>query len=334
MQELILDTGIILILYLQSLGEWLTPAMGLFTALGYEQFYVLFLLVIYWCVNTSLGLRIGLLLFISGGINHIFKFAFHGPRPYWYDLRVKALSSEITFGVPSGHAQNAVVLWGVMASKVRKVWAWAGAILLIFFISISRIYLGVHFPSDVLVGWFLGLLILAAFVSWEGRLANWVKRQNRKKQVLLAFSGSMITLSFGLVARLLLGDWTIPEIWIEGAQLAAPLADPLEPMRFSEVVSGAGAFLGMALGAILVHARGGFSALGSVGKRLTRLPVGLAGALLILYGFDFVLPEVAPPLASVVLFLHFALVGVWIAGLAPLLFIRLGLAGKAAAPSA
>lgn len=330
MEDFILDTGIILILYLQGLGEWLTPAMGIFTALGYEQFYVLFLLVLYWCVNASLGLRLGLMLFFSGGINHLFKVAFHGPRPYWYDPRVRALSTEITFGVPSGHAQNAVLLWGLMAVKVRRGWGWAGAITLIFFISISRLYLGVHFPSDILVGWLLGLLLLAAYISWEDRLADWVKRQNRKKQMLLAFSGSLITLSFGLFSRLLLGDWTMPEIWIEGAQLAAPLADPLAPLQFAELVAGAGAFLGLALGAIYLDTRGGLSAQGSFWKRIARLPLGLAGGLLILFGIEAVLPEVAAPVASGLLYLHFALVGIWISGLAPLLFIRLGLADKAA----
>jgi membrane-associated phospholipid phosphatase len=329
MQDLILDTGIILILYLQSIGDWLTPAMGVFTALGYQQFYVLFLLVIYWCVNASLGIRIGLLLFFSGAINHLFKVAFHGPRPYWYDPRVRPLSVETTFGVPSGHAQNAVVLWGVIASKLRMKWAWAGAITLIFFISLSRLYLGVHFPSDVLVGWFLGLGLLAAFVSWENRLAVWVKSQSRKKQVWLAFSGSLLMLLFGSLTRSLLGDWTIPEVWVEGAQLAAPEADPLAPLRFSELVAGAGAFLGLALGAVLVHSRGGFSAEGSLGLRLARLPLGLSVALLLFFGIEALLPESGPLLSPVLLYLHYGLAGFWIAGLAPLLFIRLGLAGRA-----
>ncbi len=329
MQEFILDTGIILILYLQSFGDWLTPAMGVFTALGYKQFYVLFLLVLYWCVNASLGLRVGLLLFFSGAINHLFKVTFHGPRPYWYDPRVRALSTETTFGVPSGHAQSAVVLWGVMAAKVRKAWAWAGAITLIFFISLSRLYLGVHFPSDVLVGWLIGLLLLAAFVSWEARLAKWVKRQSRKRQVILAFSGSTFMLAFGSATRYLIGDWTIPEIWVEGAQLAAPMADPLAPLRFSELVAGAGAFLGLALGAILVHSRGGFSAEGSLHKRLLRLPIGLPVAALVFFGLEAVLPEVTPLLSAALLYLHYALAGIWITGLAPLLFIRLGLAGRA-----
>jgi membrane-associated phospholipid phosphatase len=327
MQDFFIDTGIILILYLQSIGDWLIPVMGIFTALGYQQFYVLFLLVLYWCVNESLGLRIGLLLFFSGAINHLFKVAFRGPRPYWYDSRVRALSVESTFGVPSGHAQNAVVLWGVMAVKVRKRWAWTGAITLIFFISLSRLYLGVHFPSDVLVGWLLGLLLLAIFVAWEARLVEGVKKQSRKKQVWLAFSGSFFMLAFGSITRSLIGDWTLPEIWVEGAQMAAPMADPLAPLRFSELVAGAGAFLGLALGAILVHSRGGFSAGGSLRFRLARLPVGLSITLLIFFGVEALLPEAGSLLSSVLLYLHYMLVGFWIAGLAPLLFVRLGLAG-------
>jgi membrane-associated phospholipid phosphatase len=328
MQDVILDSGIILILFIQGIGDWLTPAMGLFTALGFEQFYILFLLVLYWCINASVGLRLGLLLFFSGAINHLFKVTFRGPRPYWYDPRVLALSTENTFGVPSGHAQNAVVLWGVMAAKVRKKWAWAGAITLMFLISISRLYLGVHFPSDILVGWILGLLLLAAFISWEARFVRWLKRQSRKKQVLLAFSGSIFMIAFGSLSRSLLEDWTIPEVWIEGAQLAAPLADPLSPLRFSELVAGAGAFLGLSLGAILVHSQGGFSASGSTKMRLARLPLGLSVALLLFFGLEALLPEAGPLASPVLLYLHYALVGFWISGLAPLLFIHLGLARR------
>jgi membrane-associated phospholipid phosphatase len=147
MQDFILDTGIILILYLQSFGDWLIPAMGVFTALGYEQFYVFSCWSLYWCVNASLGLRLGLLLFFSGAINHLFKVAFHGPRPYWYDSRVRALSTETTFGVPSGHAQNAVVLWGVMAAKVRRKDGLGWSDHADIFHQHFPLYLGVHFPK-------------------------------------------------------------------------------------------------------------------------------------------------------------------------------------------
>ena len=84
----------------QSLGEWLLPIMEFFSFLGTEDFYILALPVIYWSIDSALGLRIGVIMLLSTGTNTIFKFAFHSPRPYWVDTGVKAYAAETSFGLP------------------------------------------------------------------------------------------------------------------------------------------------------------------------------------------------------------------------------------------
>ena len=121
----IFQLGIAFAVWFQGLGSWLTVPMKFFTFLGSEEFFLLFLPVIYWCVDAGLGLRLGAMLLFNSGVNDFFKLAMHGPRPYWFSTQVQALSSETSFGVPSGHAQMAVGLWGVLAAYTRRGWAWA-----------------------------------------------------------------------------------------------------------------------------------------------------------------------------------------------------------------
>ena len=108
--------------FLQSLGMWLKGPMTAITALGYEEFFVLLLPTIYWCVDQMVGLRVGIVLLWGNMFNTFFKFLFHNPRPYWISEEVQALSHETSFGLPSGHAQIAASVWGWLAVEVKKRW--------------------------------------------------------------------------------------------------------------------------------------------------------------------------------------------------------------------
>ncbi|GIV64750.1 MAG: hypothetical protein KatS3mg046_010 [Bellilinea sp.] len=162
--------------FIQSLQGGLGGLVSLFkgiTFLGNEEFYLLIIPLLYWCVDAGLGLRIGVMLIFSNVFNSALKLAFHSPRPYWVDLDVRAFSSETSFGMPSGHAQNAASLWGLAAVKMRKTWFRWLAVLLILLIGLSRMVLGVHFPSDVLVGWGVGGLLLTAYLQLEKPVTRW-----------------------------------------------------------------------------------------------------------------------------------------------------------------
>ncbi len=106
-----------------------------------------------------------LLLFASTGggiiLNGILKLRFDRPRPHVIAWGAKAFSSSF----PSGHAMSATIVYGTvayLAARLQKrVWArWltmALALVMIVLIALSRIYLGVHYPSDVLAGATIGL---------------------------------------------------------------------------------------------------------------------------------------------------------------------------------
>src|SRR5512147_2222810 len=101
---------------LQQLGSAFDTAMHALSFLGTEDFFLLLVPFIFWCVDSSFGARLLFLIVTSDAVNHLLKWAFHLPRPYWIDARVKALESEISYGLPSGHTQSATVGWGYLAT--------------------------------------------------------------------------------------------------------------------------------------------------------------------------------------------------------------------------
>lgn len=324
----ILDFGITIVIYIQDLGKWLRVPMQFFSYLGGAEFYLLFMPALYWCLDASLGLRVGLMLVVSGSVNQILKLAFHAPRPYWYDARVRAWSPESSFGLPSGHAQNAVAFWGVLASYRQPRWSWNIAIGLMFLIGISRLYLGVHFPSDVIVGWGIGALLLWAFSRLETPINKWLKKRRLGTQIGIVFLASLVPGLISILIVTMSGPWQIPALWIKNAAGAIPEADPIEPLRGAEMLPFAGAFFGMAAGALMISAWGGFNSRGSGRQLMLRYIVGLAGVVLLWQGLGELSPPGGDLLSYSLRYLRYALIGFWMVAGAPWLFIKLRIANR------
>lgn len=331
MPDLSPDFGLQIVLFLQSLGDWLVYPMRFFTFLGEEEFFLLVMPALLWCLSMPLGLRIGLILLLADNLGIILKLAFHTPRPFWVSAQVRPLAFESSFGLPSGHATNAAAVWGLLATYLRRPAAWVVLGLVIFFIGLSRVFLGVHFPGDVLAGWASGFLLLWLFLRLEPPVLAWLARQNRGARLSAAFGLSGAFVLVGSLVRYSLRGWQIPGEWLEN--IAAASAEMLEsgPLSLSELMTSAGALFGLAAGAIWLASRQGFDTAGSWGRRLLRYPLGLVGVVLLWYGLGAVLPRGDFWPAYALRYLRYFLVGFWISGLAPLLFIRLGLARPAGA---
>jgi membrane-associated phospholipid phosphatase len=324
-----LQSEVQLILWLQSLGAWLTPVMKFFTFLGNEQFYLIIAPAILWCVEPILGIRLGLFLMINGMLNTALKIAFQGPRPYWFTNNVTPLGNpETSFGAPSGHAQNAVVVWGTLADWIKKRWFWALSVFIMFMIGISRIYLAVHFPHDVLLGWIFGIVILWLLLRLESPVVNWIKKYSMGIQILIAFLFSLFLILIVLIAQYSLGGWSLPPEWIANAKLAFPEEPAINPLSVYNYLSATGAFFGLAAGWIWISHRGRFSTKDEPWKLILRYLVGLVGILIFYVGLGSLLTHSESFTSYTLKYFQYALIGFWMSGLAPWVFIKLKLASR------
>ncbi|HMK09239.1 MAG TPA: phosphatase PAP2 family protein [Anaerolineales bacterium] len=318
-----LQWGTGLLVAWQSGGSQLVGnVMQSFTFLGSEWFYMLVMPAVLWCFSASLGMRLGLLLLTSATLNTICKLALALPRPFWVDERVRALSVETSFGLPSGHAQNAVVLWGYLAYTVRRWWATLAAILLILAISFSRLYLGVHFPGDVLAGWIVGALVLAVFLLLERPVGRWLKRRSLATRLLLTVAFSLGFLALGWLASNLSARRALPPTWADNFHRALGASVPFRPGSLDDLVAGAGALLGFAAGAVVLDEWGKFTDVRGAWPRLARFFLGVVVVLALQVGLSAVLPD-----GDAFRFLRYALLGGWISYGAPRLFFAIGLRG-------
>lgn len=111
---------------------------------------------------------LGITILSTVGINQLLKFIFHRARPEHLRLIV-----EKGYSFPSGHAMISIALYGFIIyciyKKVSNSWIKSYFIfiflLLIIGIGLSRIYLGVHYPSDILGGYTLSLIILLFIIE-------------------------------------------------------------------------------------------------------------------------------------------------------------------------
>lgn len=305
--------------FLQSLGGWLQAPMLAITALGYEEFFVLLLPTLYWCFDQMVGLRVGMVLLIGNTFNTFFKFLFHNPRPYWVSDSVSALSHETSFGIPSGHAQIAASVWGWLAAEVKKRWFTIVAVALIFLIGVSRLFLGVHFLSDVVLGWLLGGLLVWAFAAWSKQVSAWLNQQSFGIKLGLVFASTAVMLLLVLGARWIAGPWVMDSEWVARAGEVAPYS-------LDGPFTIAGTWMGMLGGfVVLTEKKGYFLAGEGEWRRLVRFLVGLLGVLVLYFGLRQVFPRNADLISFMLRFVRYTLIGLWVSWLGPVLFEKLGI---------
>jgi membrane-associated phospholipid phosphatase len=317
---------IIITLFIQNFGVWLVPIMKVFTAMGYVEFYMLIIPMLYWCIETRLGLQIAIILLISSYLNVTVKLVFHTPRPYWIDQRVKAFTGESSFGMPSGHAQNAASVFGLATTFTNDRSLKYVFLICIFLIGFSRIDLGVHFTSDVIAGWLIGGLLLALYLRAHRSILNWFLSQKFYAQIFYTFLSSMIAILIAYLFDLSLINWKLPEVWAQNAKIAYP-SITINPLSLSDVVTATGMWFGFISGAAYFnHKYGKFIMDGTFGQKLLRYIVGLAGIAALYLIFGTVFPKTETFISYAFRFICFALIGLWITDLAPLFFMKVNLA--------
>lgn len=162
---------VVLDLFVSFRQEWLTDLMGFITFFGSIEFVLLATLLLLLLFSLKHEKIFSLMLMGSIGVSGFLVFelkeVFLRERP----LGIASVE-ESDFSFPSGHAMMAIAFWGFLAyflakrvkSRLWKIFTVTIVVILAFAISISRVYLGVHWPTDILGSWMLGGVWLAELI--------------------------------------------------------------------------------------------------------------------------------------------------------------------------
>lgn len=145
----------------------LNELMLAITYLGDEIAFLVAALILFWCIDKRQGYYILVVGFFGTLANQFLKITCRVPRPWVRDpnftILEQARGAATGYSFPSGHTQNSVGTFGSIAYTTKhKTVKWlciAAAVLTPF----SRMYVGVHFPSDVLVGAGMALALMVLF---------------------------------------------------------------------------------------------------------------------------------------------------------------------------
>lgn len=131
-----------------------------FTMFGEELILVSTITIIYWAYDKKLGEYITFSVLTSICFNTFIKNIFRMPRPIGVEgIRSIRVETAPGYSFPSGHTQTATSFYGSVAIYKRKKILYIIASLIIFLVGLSRLYLGVHYPKDVICGAIFGISI-------------------------------------------------------------------------------------------------------------------------------------------------------------------------------
>lgn len=142
----------------------LNEAMLLITRFGEETAFLVTALIVFWCVDKYKGYYLMAVGFIGTMANQMLKLMCRVPRPWVLDpeftILEQAREAAAGYSFPSGHSQSAVGTFGGLAYVTENKWVRGAYVLIAVLVPISRMYIGVHTPADVLAGAAVALVLV------------------------------------------------------------------------------------------------------------------------------------------------------------------------------
>ncbi|MCB9421771.1 MAG: phosphatase PAP2 family protein [Ardenticatenaceae bacterium] len=304
--------------WLQATLPQLEGFFKVITSMGEENFYLVILPLIYWCLDKRLGKNLVYLFLLADGVNVLGKHAFRGPRPFWLDPSV-GLSQSEGYGVPSGHTQLTTVIYGLVAVWYKRAWLTWLAVFMIVAMGLSRIYLGVHFVHDVVAGFLIGLIILISYFAWRRYSGGRFDKLFLGRKLFWAVIIPLGLAVAYVIARLIIGDPNTAVPW-------AKFIPDAELNGLEGMATAIGTLLGFGIGVNLEASRTRFLVAGPIWQRAVRYVLGLVVTLVIYLGLRAVFPADPLWLGVPLRILRYMLLTLWMSYYGPALFVKLGLA--------
>ncbi len=244
------------IIWLQTFSSpFLDHLFEFITILGESSTYIVLLSLFYWCVDKSNSRRILLAMTMSVTLNGILKEVFNMMRPIGIDgIRSLRIQTATGASFPSGHTQTiATFIFSLMILYKNKMVGILGS-LLIFAVAISRLYLGVHWPKDVIAA------IIIAFIVAKG--AEWIHdRAHRYSDFLPYF----------VILAIAIGTLFI--------------------FKTESYYKGVAILLGYIVGYWIEENFINFDTRGSLDRQIIKYILGMSGLLIVFVGLKIILPD-------------------------------------------
>ena len=171
----------------------LNEFMLMITKLGEETTFLVLALIFFWCVDKKRGYLLMSVGFIGTMANQFMKLWFRVPRPWVLDpdftILEQAREAATGYSFPSGHTTSAVATFGSIAATTKRKATFAVCAALAVLVGLSRMYIGVHTPADVLVGALTSVVLIL--------LLRKAPENHRSMVVLVA---AMMAMALGLMA--------------------------------------------------------------------------------------------------------------------------------------
>ncbi len=222
--------------------------------------------MIYWAINKELGTY--LLMGWSGNrlINGALKVTACAYRPWIRDARIipygNSIKTATGYSFPSGHVMNAsTVFGGIAVHKNMPTVLRIFALLFVLLVALSRMFLGVHTPQDVIVGVAAGMLVMFLIFM----MMQWIEKHTDKDWIVaLIGTGLLIMLAIYAAVKPYPIDYDAEgKILVDGAKMA------------NDTFKGVGWGIAFLLGWVLERRFVKFSTDISLEKKLTRIVIGL-----------------------------------------------------------
>lgn len=289
--EPIWQWGIDVIIFIQQIRS---PFFDLFfftvSFFGTHIFYLMLLPFLYWCIDKKYASRIFILFLVSSWSNTVMKDLIHHPRPYHLNEAVK-IGMAGGYGIPSGHAQGSLVMGVSLSLWLRNRFFSYFSAAAVLLIALSRLYLGVHFPTDILGGWILGTVVL--FVLWPDfdRVEKVLSRMNP-----FALSAVAVLLP-AILSLVLASKWPVMSM---------------------------GALSGFLIGQIFEKKYSDFQQIKNLKAGILRYISGML-ILVLIFSAGYIISVLKVPFHFLILFMLAWISGIWISAGAPRLFKKLGI---------